>query len=392
MYDTNYTMYKSCAFILVLFIIFQLARGARDYYEILGVSRDAETATIKRAYRKLSLKYHPDKNPGDSEAHKAFVEVANAYEVLSDPAKREKYDLYGEEGLKGSFDEGDRFDPFEAFAMNFGGFHFDFGGTRSRSGRGNEAQRAADVKVPVFVTLTELYKGSMREVLHQKQVLCSKWNECEHICSSCKGRGYKVTVRQLGPGFIQQIQTTCTECGGRGKITKSPCSSCPQGQFEKVERYLTIDIERGMTDKSTIIFEGEGDEVADLQPGNVIFEIQCMKDNKFERKDDDLWGTLEVTLLEALVGMKRNITHLDGRKVKITTEKVTVPGQILKISKEGMPKHNGNDHGDLFLKVNVQFPEELSESEKAKAKDLFTNANFDVTLKKGNYASDHEEL
>ncbi|GJD11850.1 DnaJ protein ERDJ3B [Galdieria sulphuraria] len=362
--------------------------GDKNYYEILGVSRDAETSTIKRAYRKLSLKYHPDKNPGDEEAHKRFVEVANAYEILSDPGKRRRYDAYGEEGLKKGFAEEDFFDPFEAFPMNFGGFHFDFGGSGRRKERGGEELRASDIRIPLYVSLEELYKGSFREVLHQKQVMCSKWAECESVCSSCNGKGHKVTTRRLGPGFIQQIQSICTECGGSGKIVEKPCKSCPHGQYEKAERYLTIEIEKGMSEGDTIVFEHEGDEVAGFKPGHVIFEVRLAKHEVFERRQDDLWGTLNITLLEALTGLSRNITHLDGRNVNIYEENVIFPGQVLKVAGKGMPRHQGKDFGDLLLTVNVQFPRILTTTQKTKVKELFST--FQIGLEQT--TRNHEEL
>lgn len=361
--------------------------GHKDYYEILGVSRDAETSVIKRAYRKLSLKYHPDKNPGDEEAHKRFVEVATAYEVLSDPEKRRKYDAYGEEGLKSGFADAEPFDPFEAFSMNWGGFHFDFGGSGRRKGRGNEEPRASDIRVPLFVTLEELYKGSFREVLHQKQVICSKWTDCERVCGSCNGKGHKVTTRRLGPGFIQQVQSICTECGGSGKIVEKPCKSCPNGQYEKAERYLTVEIEKGMSEGDTVVFEHEGDEVAGFKPGHVIFEIYPVKHKTFERQQDDLWGTLNVTLLEALTGLNRNISHLDGRQINVKEENVVFPGQVLKVPGEGMPrKQRKYGFGDLFLTVQVQFPRKLSSAQKAKVKDLFSTFQLEPTT------NNHEEL
>ncbi|GJQ10416.1 hypothetical protein GpartN1_g2207.t1 [Galdieria partita] len=362
--------------------------GDKDYYEVLGVSRDAETSVIKRAYRKLSLKYHPDKNPGDQEAHKRFVEVANAYEILSDPEKRRRYDAYGEEGLRKGFAEEESFDPFEAFSMNFGGFHFNFGGSGRRKERGSEELRASDIRIPLFVSLEELYKGSFREVLHQKQVICSKWTECERLCSSCNGKGHKVTTRRLGPGFIQQIQSICTECGGFGKIVEKPCKSCPNGQYEKTERYLTVEIEKGMSEGDTIVFEHEGDEVAGFKPGHVIFEVRLEKHHMFERRQDDLWGTLNITLLEALTGLSRNITHLDGRYVNIYQENVMFPGQVLKITGEGMPRHQGKNFGDLFLTVNIQFPRILTTAQKAKVKELFSTFQMDME----ETTRTHEEL
>lgn len=253
---------------------------------------------------------------------------------------------------------------------------------------GSEELRASDIRIPLFVSLEELYKGSFREVLHRKQVICSKWTECERVCSSCNGKGHKVTTRRLGPGFIQQIQSICTECGGSGKIVEKPCKSCPNGQYEKAERYLTVEIEKGMMEGETIIFENEGDEVAGLKPGHVIFEVRVMKHATFERSQDDLWGTLNVTLVEALTGLDRNMTHLDGRYISVHENKVVSPGQVLRIRGEGMPRKQGKGFGDLFLTVNVRFPRTLSTTQKEKVKELFSTFQLDMEQT----ATNHEEL
>lgn len=350
-------------FVLYIFIFEEIVSvaTAKDYYDILGVSRDADSSTIKRAFRKLAVKYHPDKNPGDKTAEKMYVELNNAYEVLSDQSKRNRYDMYGEEGLKNAGQSDDDEDDGHDF---FGGMFGGFGGRRRRR---QQERRVHDVVIPLSVDLETLYNGGVIEAQHKRRTICNSWSDCESKCPRCQGRGVIIQTRQIGPGFVQQIQTACPACGGKGKIGKE-CNSCPHGQFEEVENQLLIDIERGMTDGNRITFEQQTDEVPDHVSGNVHFEVAAQPHHRFRRIANDLHYSVQISLSEALVGVNRQVMQLDKRMIDIKTDKIISPGEKIVIKGEGMPGHD-NDHehgdtGDMIVEFWVKFPENLTEEQK----------------------------
>lgn len=345
---SNNTLLYFILAVIVFEEVTQVAAG-RDYYDILGVSRDADSSTIKRAFRKLAVKYHPDKNPGDKTAEKMYVELNNAYEVLGDNSKRQRYDMYGEDGLKGGEQDGDADD-----------FFFNPFGRRNRQ----RERRVPDVSVPLSVSLEMLYNGGVMEVSHKKRVICSRWSDCESKCTKCGGSGMIITTRRLGPGFVQQMQQTCPTCGGTGKIGKPNCKSCPKGQFEQVEKMLLIDIEKGMKNGQTITFDGQTDEKPDHYPGNIHFEIDTKEHDRFQRNGNDLHYYLDINLSEALVGVDRIVRQLDGREVSIQTRKVISPKERVIIEGEGMPAFDGVGRGNLVVEFWVQFPEALTDEQR----------------------------
>ncbi|CAN8071551.1 unnamed protein product [Agarophyton chilense] len=361
---TNVHPFLFVILFIVLLCFATRAYAGRDYYDILGVARDADSATIKRAFRKLAVKYHPDKNPGDKSAQKKYVELNNAYEVLSDDNKRQKYDMFGEDGINNAMaDDDDDFDPFGgSFFGGFGGF----GGRR----RQREEPTVPDVTIPVTVPLETLYNGGIMEVTHKKRVICSSWSDCEKKCSRCGGRGVVIQTKRIGPGFVQQIQTHCPVCGGTGKIGNPNCKSCPGGQFEEVEKMLLVDVEKGMRDGQHIVFENETDEIPDHRTGNVRFEIDTMKHDRFVRIGNDLHYRLQITLSEALVGVSRQVRQLDGRLVAIKTGKVMKPGEKIVIEKEGIPDYHSGHKGNMIVEFWVDFPDSLTEEQKKAAIDL----------------------
>lgn len=346
------TLFHVALFVLILAYILTPVY-AKDYYEILGVSRDADSSTIKRAFRKLAVKYHPDKNPGDKEAEKLYSEINNAYEILSDEGKRSRYDRFGDAGLKnGGPSDDDDFDPF--------GDMFGFGGRR----RQRQEHRVPDVIIPLSVSLETLYNGAVMDAVHKRRVICSNWSDCEKKCSRCGGSGVIIQTRRLGPGFVQQMQTPCDVCGGRGKIGNPKCTSCPQGQFEETEKPLLIDVEKGMSDGQFVTFEGETDEVPDHVNGDVKFKIVTQPHDRFTRSGDDLHYTLHISLSEALVGVNRQVRQLDGRLVPIKTDRVISPGEEFVIEEEGMPREHGDENGDMIVKFWVDFPTNLTDDQK----------------------------
>ncbi|KAI8320874.1 DnaJ-domain-containing protein [Martensiomyces pterosporus] len=366
---------------LVAILVFTLcmscvaAAAGKDYYKILGVSRDASQQDIKRQYKTLSRKHHPDKNPGDEKAHERFIELAEAYEVLSDDEKREIYNRYGEEGLKnqgGPGGGGGFHDPFDIFAQFFGGqIRFD-----RRSGPGGRAKpRGPDVHIRVPVTLLELFGGTEIDTDISKQAICP---HCDgsgaaspddiETCSTCGGSGVRIVKQMLGPGIVQQMQTTCDECSGKGKKVAKPCPHCKGTRVQRASDLLTIRVDPGMYDGEEIAFEGEADQHPDHEPGSVVFHLQQQPHKTYQRKGDDLHAEVTITLLDALVGFNRTILHVDEKSaVDVGRSAVTPPGYVQKLPGRGMPRHprsGSSRFGDMYITYWIQFPTAISSSSK----------------------------
>ncbi|XP_051177869.1 dnaJ protein homolog ANJ1 [Lolium perenne] len=335
------------------------------YYEILGVPKDAAQDDLKKAYRKAAIKNHPDKG-GDPEK---FKELAQAYEVLSDPEKREIYDTYGEDALKeGMGGGGGMHDPFDIFQSFFGGGGGGFPGSGSR---GRRQRRGEDVVHPLKVTLEELYNGTSKKLSLSRNVLCSKCNGkgsksgASMKCSSCQGAGYKMQIRQLGPGMIQQMQQPCSECRATGETIsdKDRCGQCKGDKVVTEKKVLEVVVEKGMQHSQKITFPGEADEAPDTVTGDIIFVLQQKEHPKFKRKGDDLFYEHTLTLTEALCGFQYVLTHLDGRQLLIKSN----PGEVVKpdsfkaINDEGMPMYQRPFmKGKLYIHFTVDFPDSLN--------------------------------
>ncbi|CAE6114106.1 unnamed protein product [Arabidopsis arenosa] len=335
------------------------------FYEILGVPKTASPEDLKKAYKKAAIKNHPDKG-GDPEK---FKELAQAYEVLSDPEKREIYDQYGEDALKeGMGGGGGGHDPFDIFSSFFGGGGNPFGGGSSR---GRRQRRGEDVVHPLKVSLEDVYLGTTKKLSLSRKVLCSKCNGkgsksgASMKCGGCQGTGMKVSIRQVGPGMIQQMQHACNDCKGTGE-TINDRDRCPQCKAEKVvseKKVLEVNVEKGMQHNQKITFNGQADEAPDTVTGDIVFVIQQKEHPKFKRKGDDLFVEHTLSLTEALCGFQFVLTHLDKRQLLIKSN----PGEVVKpdsykaISDEGMPIYQRPFmKGKLYIHFTVEFPESLS--------------------------------
>ncbi|KAI0511632.1 hypothetical protein KFK09_012262 [Dendrobium nobile] len=311
---------------VVLSLVFA-SFGAKSYYEVLQVPKGASDEQIKRAYRKLALKYHPDKNQGNEEANKRFAEINNAYEVLTDSEKRGIYDRYGEEGLRQHAAGGGRgpgMNIQDIFSSFFGG------STREEEER---IPRGDDVIVELDASLEDLYMGGSLKVWREKNVLksapgkrrCNCRNEQRHI--------------QIAPGMYQQI-------------SEQVCEECPNVKYEREGYFITVDIEKGMKDGQ--------------------FRIRTAAHDRFRREGSDLYSTVTISLLEALVGFEKTMKHLDGHLVDIGMNGITKPKEIRKFKGEGMPVHMSSKKGDLHVTFEVSFPRSLTEDQKTKIKQIFS--------------------
>ncbi|PPS00246.1 hypothetical protein GOBAR_AA20409 [Gossypium barbadense] len=331
----------------LLFLLFALslaivAIAGKSYYDILQVPKGASDEQIKRAYRKLALKYHPDKNPGNEEANKRFADINNAYEVLSDSEKRGIYDRYGEEGLKQHAASGGRggmgVNIQDIFSSFFGG-----GSVEEEE----KIVKGDDVIVELDATLEDLYMGVWRE----KNIL--KPAPGKRRCN-CRNEVYH---KQIGPGMFQQM-------------TEQVCEQCQNVKYEREGYFVTVDIEKGMQDGQEVVFYEDGEPIIDGEPGDLKFRIHTAPHDRFRREGNDLHTTVTITLVQALVGFDKTIKHLDDHLVEIGSKGITKPKEVRKFKGEGMPLHFSNKKGDLFVTYEVLFPTSLAEDQKAKIKSI----------------------
>ncbi|KAF9929266.1 hypothetical protein FBU30_001748 [Linnemannia zychae] len=345
-----------------------MMRGETKYYDILGVSPDASESEIKKAYRKLAMQYHPDKNP---DAGDKFKEISHAYETLSDPESREMYDRYGEDGPSGAGGFGfGGMSHEEMFAQMFGG-GFGFGGD-GHGGHGGRSRprRGEDISHNLNVTLEDLYNGKTTKLSLEKNVICGlcsgKGGKTGSIkkCTTCDGRGVKLVVRQIGPGMMQQMQITCPTCDGEGSTMrdKDKCKKCKGNKVVNEKKMMEIFIEKGMRNGEKIPMKGEADQQPGIETGDVILVLQQKPHALFERSGADLSCKITITLVEALCGFSKIlINHLDGRGIHVEQPagKVIRPGQVMKIVGEGMPHYRRPiDKGDLYITFEIEFPQD----------------------------------
>jgi len=318
--------------------------AGKDYYGILGVGRSASTNQIKKAYRRLAKEMHPDRNPDDETANERFQELGTAYEALSDPEKRKLYDKCGEECLKKDGQMGGGGDPFSSF---FGDFGFDFFGNGGGQRGEREVPRGADIVMELWVSLEELYVGNFVELTHNKPVM-----KPAKGTRKCNCRQEMVT-RSLGPGRFQMTQ-------------QQVCDECPNVKFVQEEHLLEVEIETGMDDGMESKFVAEGEPHMDGEPGDLVLKIKTQPHPRFERRGDDLYTNVSVSLTDALTGFELQIEHLDGHMVTVTREKITWPGARIRKKGEGMPNFNNNNlYGTLYITFDVEFPKgELSSTDK----------------------------
>lgn len=329
-------------------------------YDTLGVDPGADPNTIKKAYRKMALKFHPDKNPGE-EAEKKFKEISAAYEVLSDEDKRQTYDRFGLEGLKEGRG-GPGFGGDDLFSMFFGGGS-PFGGGGGGGHRG--PRRGQDIGHELRVTLEDLYNGKTKKMAIQRQVICKKCDGRGGTgsavkCSVCRGSGVQVRIQRMGP-MVQQIQSQCRDCGGEGEAwsAKDRCQECKGRKVSREKEVLEVHIDKGMTNGHKIPFRGYADEEPGIEPGDVIFILREAEHDVFTRKGNELLMKMKISLSEALTGFSRKVKTLDNRDIAITlTPGGFVQHEGVKVAAgEGMPIYrNPFEKGNLIVQFEVEYP------------------------------------
>lgn len=352
----------------------------RDYYEVLGVAKNADAAEIKKAYRKLALQYHPDRNPGDKEAEEKFKEAAEAYDVLSNEEKRRRYDQFGHAGMGGSggFSGGgmsmdDIFAHFGDIFGSFGGFG-GFSGFGSGSAR--RVNRGTNLRVKVKMTLEEIATGVEKKIKVKKYVADShcqgkgaKDGTSFTTCSTCHGSGQITRVQNTILGAMQTT-STCPTCNGEGQIISEKCPYCNGEGVLLSEEVITLNIPAGVTDGIQLSLSGKGNAARrGGVNGDLIVLIEEIEHDELVRDGNDLLYNTFVSFPEAVLGHSVEIPTLDG-KVKVKIEPGTQPGKILRLKGKGIPDLNGYGRGDLLVKVNVWIPKNLSKEDKKQLEAL----------------------
>lgn len=359
----------------------------RDYYDVLGVSRNAELSEIKKAYRKLALKYHPDKNPDDKDAEEKFKEAAEAYEVLSNEEKRGRYDRFGHEGVKGGAGNGfggagmSMDDIFSHFGDIFGG-HFGFGGGFGGGGTRQRVNRGSNLRVRVKLNLQEVTNGVEKKIKLRKYVPCDECNGTgaekgsrPSTCPTCHGSGH---VTRVTSTFLGQMQTssTCPQCGGEGTIITSKCKACHGDGIVKSDDVINIKIPAGVTQGMQLSMSGKGNAAARGGiPGDLIIFVEEEPDAELQRDGSNLLYNLYISFPDAALGTSVEVPTVDG-KVKVKIPSGTQGGKVLRLRGKGIPDINGYGKGDLLINVNVWTPKSLSSEERKMLEQLTESQNF----------------
>ena len=350
-----------------------MADSKRDYYEVLGVPKTSTDDEIKKAFRKLAMKYHPDRNPGDKEAEEKFKELNEAYEVLSNPEKKGLYDQYGHAGVDpqyGAGGAGGGFGGFGGFNMDFGDiFGSMFGGGSGRTRNG--PTRGDDIGFRMTLTFEEAAFGCKKEISYSRVEQCS---ECHgsgaavgttaETCPNCRGTG-QVNVRQNTAFGMFQTTRTCDNCHGTGKIIKTPCKKCNGSGYEKKQKKLELNFPAGIDDGQRISARGQGNAGRNGGPaGDLIVEVQIKQHPVFERDGYTVFCEVPITMVEAALGAEIDVPTLDGN-VKYTIPEGTQNGKRFTLKNKGIQVLNSTRRGDQIIQIEVEIPKNLNEKQKS---------------------------
>ena len=349
-----------------------MAENKRDYYEVLGVSKDADEDTLKKAYRKLAKKYHPDANPGDKEAEAKFKEASEAYSVLSDPQKRQQYDQFGH----AAFEQGGG----AGYGGGFGGF-----GGSSRRANPNAPRKGQDIRVRITLSFDEAVHGCKKNITITRQQECTECHgsgcaagSSPETCPDCGGRGF-VIRQQRTPFGVMQTQQPCSRCGGKGKLVKNPCKVCHGSGKVATKKTLEVSIPMGIDDDQSFALRGMGDAGTNGGPaGDVIVMVTVRPSEVFQRDGYDVWVTVPITYSQAVLGDSVTVPSIDG-KVEYTVPEGTQSGTTFRLRGKGIQYLNGRGRGDMYVKCEVEIPKKLNKAQRDALK------KFEGTLKEENY-------
>lgn len=365
----------------------------RDFYDILGVAKNASAEEIKKAYRKLAIKYHPDKNPDDKAAEEKFKEAAEAYEVLSSPEKKQRYDQYGHAGVGGAAGGGyggggmNMEDIFSQFGDIFGGGGSPFdsffgGGGQSRGGGGRRVAKGSNLRIKVKLTLEEIANGAEKKIKVNKQVACktcdgsgAKDKSSVSTCKTCGGSG---AVRRVTNTILGQMQTTatCPTCHGSGQQITAKCNACHGEGTVRGEETITINIPAGVSDGMQLSMAGKGNAAPNGGiSGDLIILIEELPHETLKREGNNIVYDLHVSIIDAALGASVEVPTIDG-KAKIKIDPGTQSGKLLRLKGKGIPEINSYHRGDEIIHVNIWTPKVLNAEERAILEKLRESQNF----------------
>ncbi|TKC08770.1 molecular chaperone DnaJ [Pedobacter frigoris] len=364
----------------------------RDYYDVLGVAKGASAEEIKKAYRKMAIKYHPDKNPGDKQAEDNFKEAAEAYEILSNPEKKQRYDHYGHAGVGGAAGGGyggggmNMDDIFSQFGDIFGGggspFESFFGGGGQQSRGGRRVAKGTNLRIKVKLTLEEIANGTEKKIKVNKQITCktcdgsgAKDRSSVSTCKTCGGSG---AVRRVTNTILGQMQTTstCPTCNGSGQQITAKCNSCHGEGVVRGEETITINIPAGVSDGMQLSMSGKGNAAPNGGiPGDLIILIEEIPHETLKREGNNVVYDLHVSIIDAALGYSVEVPTIDG-KAKIKIEPGTQSGKLLRLKGKGIPEVNSYHRGDEIIHVNIWTPKALSSEERSILEKLRESPNF----------------
>ena len=363
----------------------------RDYYEVLGVAKDASGDDIKKSYRKLAMKYHPDRNPGDKEAEEKFKEAAEAYEILSDETKRNTYDRYGHDGLRGAFSSGgfqwkdfSHASDFEDILGDLfgggGGIFGDLFGMGGRGGGGGRRSTGSDLRYDLEIEFSDAFNGCSKQINFPHLTRCEECggagtkNPSDKVtCPQCKGRGQM----RVSQGFFS-MATTCSQCRGTGTVIKNPCRTCNGEGAVRSKKKLSVKIPAGVDTGSRLKIHGEGDAgVGGAPAGDLYVVIHVGAHPIFDRSGNDVYCEIPISFVTAALGGKIEVPTMSG-VVKLTIPAGTQSGRIFRLRDKGFPNLNGYGSGDQHVRVIVEVPTRLNEEQK-KLLERFAELSVDET-------------
>ena len=363
-----------------------MAESKRDYYEVLGVSKDADDAAIKKAYRALAKKYHPDMNPGDAEAEKKFKEASEAYAVLSDAEKRRQYDQFGHAAFEGGAGGAGGFGGFDFNGADFGDIFGDifgdlFGGGGRRGGRANNGpMKGANIRKSIRITFEEAVFGCKKElevILKDPCTTCggtgAKPGTSPETCPKCGGKGQVVYTSQSFFGTVQNVQT-CPNCGGSGKVIKEKCTSCSGTGYTSSKKKIEVTIPAGIDNGQSVRIREKGEPGTNGGPrGDLLVEVNVARHPIFQRQDMNIFSTAPITFAQAALGGEMRINTVDG-EVSYEVKPGTQTDTRIRLKGKGVPSlRNKNVRGDHYVTLVVQTPTNLNEEAK-KALEAFDAA------------------